>query len=115
MMKKHSHDHSSPPEFNPRCLIEAAVRIDRARKQGDKGSLAEAVDTNRKIWADIHDLAERPNAFFPKDFCAELTRLSDYVWSATRSKGADINDMVLDTLINIDLQISEGLLYKDRH
>jgi len=104
-----------PPDFNPRCLVEAAVLMDRARKKGDKGFLAAAIDNNNKIWAHIHALAARPNHYFPKVISCEMTRLSNYVCSTTRNEGADINDMVLDTLINIDLQISEGLLYGNRH
>ncbi len=114
-MKKHAPEHTSLSEFNPRCLVDAAVQIDRARKEGNKQSLVVAVDYNRKLWSDIHALSARSSNPFPKDACAELTRLSEYVWSATKSKGADISDLVLDTLINIDLQISEGLLYRNRH
>jgi hypothetical protein len=114
-MKNLVFEHSSHPEFDPRCLIDAAVEIDRARKNGNEGFLAKAVDHNRKLWAYIHSLATRSNRTFSKETCSELTRLSDYVWSATKAKEANVSDMVLDTLINIDLQISEGLLYSRKH
>jgi flagellar biosynthesis regulator FlaF len=104
----------SSQEFNPRCLVEAAALMDRARKGNDKQLLAEAVDHNKKIWADIHFLVARSDNLFPKEVCSEMTRLSDYVWSATKSEGRDISDLVLNTLINIDLQISEGLLYGEK-
>ncbi|MBC8270104.1 MAG: hypothetical protein H8E36_15285 [Rhodospirillaceae bacterium] len=114
-MKKLVFEHSSHPEFNPRCLVDAAIEIDRARKDGNKGFLIKAVDHNRKLWVYIHSLAAHSNRTFSEETCSELTRLSDYVWSATKGKDANISDMVLDTLINIDLQISEGLLYSNKH
>jgi len=114
-MRKHTLDHCSPQKFNPRCLVEAALQLDQARKGGDKDILTAAIDHNRVMWTGIHSLSIRPNCPFPKEKCGELIRLSDYVWSATKSKGADINDMVLDSLINIDLKVSEDLLYKDNH
>jgi hypothetical protein len=114
-MKKYIRAPSPSPEFNPRCLVDAAVLIDRARQEGEKGFLEQAVDHNRQLWAHIHSLSALPNNPFPKESHSELNRLSDYVWAATKSKGSDISDMVLDTLINIDLQVSEGLLYKNRH
>jgi flagellar biosynthesis regulator FlaF len=107
--------HSSPAKFNPRCLVDAAVQIDQARKAGNKGRLSAAIDHNRVMWTGIHSHCVHADCPFPKEKCGELIRLSDYVWSATKAKGADISDMVLDSLINIDLKISEDLLYKDNH
>ena len=110
-MKKFNDNNSSLSKFDPRCLVKAAQRIDRSRKLGRKRLLAMAVSHNRKLWADIHYLSARPNEIFPRKTCVELTRLSDYVCSATKCADANVSDMVLDTLINIDLQISEGLIY----
>jgi hypothetical protein len=107
--------YSPPSEFNPRCLVDAAVQMDQARKEGNKGRLTAAIDHNRVMWTSIHSLSVHANCPFPKEKCGELIRLSDYVWSATKTKGANISDVVLDSLINIDLRISEDLLYKNNH
>jgi hypothetical protein len=37
-MKKLVFEHSSHPGFNPRSLIDSAIKIDRARKDGKKAS-----------------------------------------------------------------------------
>jgi len=108
-------EHSPHPEFDPFCLVDSALQLEQARKQGDKSLLTQAIDHNRVMWTGIHSLSIRANCPFPKEKCGELIRLSDYVWSATKTKGADITDMVLDTLINIDLKVSDELLYKGKH
>ncbi len=108
-------EHSPHPEFDLVCLIDAAAQMDQARKEGDKSLLTAAIDHNRVMWTGIHSLSIRTDCPFPEEKCGELIRLSDYVWSATKSQGADITDTVLDTLINIDMQVSEELLHRDKH
>ncbi len=104
----------SPLDFNPRCLVEAATLMHRARQEGHEGILAAAIDHNKALWAEIRSLANSPDTFFSEETGRELTRLSDFIYSATKVEGTGISDMVLNTLINIDLQISEGLLDRQK-
>ena len=98
------------------CLMEAAVLLDQARngESGDDIAVLEAaLNNNLEIWVAIRSVISQPVNVFPDDVKENLTRLADYVASITCTHGGDISTHALETLININLQISEGLLESD--
>ncbi len=92
-------------------LTRAAVFLDQARANGrDSVRLVEALNNNLEIWVFIRSLAEAKNSTLPEPLRGNLLQLSSFVAQTTFSQGARISDSSIDCLININLQLSEGLL-----
>jgi len=89
-------------------LSEAAVMLDQAR--ANKGSLATALEHNMELWVAIRMLISREDNAIPPETSENLKRLSQFIAETTMLQGVEITSETLDTLININLQISEGLL-----
>lgn len=90
------------------ALSQAAVMLDQGR--GKQGELATALDNNLEVWVKIRTLVARKEVAIVPDTRNNLIKLSDFVADTTMRQGVDMPAEVLDTLININLQISEGLL-----
>ncbi len=93
-------------------MSRAALLLDQGR--ANKQALAHALDHNVQIWSAIRTVVERPNSQFPRHVKENLTRLADYVTGTTFGSGVDLSPDALDSLININLQICEGLLEGQR-
>ena len=92
-------------------LTEAALYLDKARTSGRDGVLlVDALNNNLDLWVMIRALAESRESVLPDAIRSNLVRLSNFVAQTTFSQGTAITDANLDTLININLQLSEGLL-----
>jgi len=91
-------------------LSRVAMMLDVARNESDQPALAAALEANMEIWIGIRALILRAKIDLPKDTGENLVRLSGYVAETTLNHGVEMPPHVLDTLININLQISEGLL-----
>jgi len=100
----------SLPELEAENLAEAALLLDHARENRDAGKLASALDNNLQVWTAIRTIAVRPDATLTDTARSNLIRLSDFVATSTLSSGVTIPNETLSTLINVNLQISEGLL-----
>ncbi len=90
------------------ALTEAAVGLDRAR--GKAADLAAALEHNLELWVAIRTLVSRPGNALPATIKHNLVQLSGFVTGTTWRDGVAIPDSRLNTLININLQIAEGLL-----
>jgi flagellar biosynthesis regulator FlaF len=91
-------------------MSQAAILLDQARAKGDMKALAAALDHNLELWVGIRTLVSRPEVRVSQNVQENLTKLANYVADATMSHGVEIPEKTLDTLININLQVSEGLL-----
>jgi flagellar biosynthesis regulator FlaF len=92
------------------ALTEAAVRLDQAR--GKEANLAAALEQNLQLWVAIRTLVSRPGNALPAQIRNNLVSLSGFVAETTWRDGVAIPATRLDTLININLQIAEGLLQR---
>jgi flagellar biosynthesis regulator FlaF len=101
-------DDLKPGEQDAFGLVQAAVALDSARN--DSAALAAALDHNMQLWVAIGTLAESPTNSLPATVKDNLVRLSKFVSETTLAHGVSIAQDALTTLININLQISEGLL-----
>jgi len=98
----------STREKDALALTEAAVGLDQAR--GRATDLAAALEHNLELWVAIRTLVSRPGNSLPATIRHNLVQLSGFVAGTTWRDGITIPDSRLDTLININLQIAEGLL-----
>lgn len=101
----------SLPEQEALSLAEAAIALDRARSGPDRGTeLVAALNHNLEVWVAIRSLARSEGSHLPPNIKANLIRLSEFVAHTTFTSGATIGDQALNTLININMQLAEGLL-----
>jgi len=98
----------SPVEEGAYKLSEAAVMMDKGRD--DQGLLAAALEKDLEVWIAVRLMASRDDIGINDETKANLVRLSKFVADTIMSNGLELSSESLDTLININLQISEGLL-----
>jgi len=91
-------------------LSQAAVKLDQARNQKNNNELAAALNHNMELWVGIRTLVSRSGSPVPAAVRDNLVKLSNFVAQTTLDKGVQLAPETLDSLININLQISEGLL-----
>ncbi|MBL6945308.1 MAG: hypothetical protein ISR47_01575 [Rhodospirillales bacterium] len=104
-------DELSVPEEQAFALSRAAILLDQARQDfSDAGALGAALNENLETWVAIKTIAETGNSGVSETVRQNLVRLSNFVADTTFKSAEDISEQTIDTLININLQISEGLL-----
>lgn len=94
-------------------LLKCAVDLSSARESNNTEELVAALDNNMKLWVYIKTLANSKDTRLPEETRSNLIKLADYISSKTLEVGKNIehvNDKVLDSMINTNLQISEGLI-----
>jgi flagellar biosynthesis regulator FlaF len=91
-------------------LSRVAVLLDLARQQDDKHALAAALDEDLQLWVAIKTVVEAPETIVGREVKQNLVRLGNFVADTIMKKGVTMSASTLDTLININLQICEGLL-----
>lgn len=105
-----------PEELNPAeqkayALSRAALALDQARQSDqDPMTIVEALNHNVELWVAIQSMVKAANGSLPEEVKSNLWKLGDFVIGTTFRHGHGIADQALETLININLQISEGLL-----
>ncbi|MCW5699293.1 MAG: hypothetical protein KIT00_05590 [Rhodospirillales bacterium] len=98
-------------EENALALSQAAIRLDQARQNGKEPcALRCALDDNAELWIAIQTLVNRANGTLSPAVKSNLLKLGDFVVATTLRSNGHVAEQTLDTLININLQISEGLL-----
>ncbi len=90
------------------ALSQAALQLDQAR--ADPTEMAAAMNNNLELWVGIKSLAAADGACLPQGIKDNLGQLFHYVAETTLRNGTAIRGDILDGLININLQLSEGLL-----
>ena len=94
-------------------LLKCAVDLSSAREANNSHEMVTALDNNLQLWVYIKTLASAKNSKLPSETKGNLVKLADYVSAKTLELGKnieDIDDKVLDSIINTNLQISEGLI-----
>ena len=94
-------------------LLKCALDLSNARENNNSQELVSALDNNLQLWVYIKTLAKDKNAELPEETRSNLIKLADYVSSKTLEVGKNIgnvNDGLIDSIINTNLQISEGLI-----
>lgn len=91
-------------------LSRVALLLDMARQQNDPRALATALAEDLELWVAIKTVAEAPETVLTREIRQNLVRLSNFVADTIMKKGVTVGAATLDTLINVNLQICEGLL-----
>lgn len=100
----------SGTEEDALALLRAALMLAEAKDKNDQNRLVEALNNNMELWTGIKTLVSAKNHPLAKEIKDNLVRLADFSIGKTFEIGANTAHKTIDTLININLQISEGLL-----
>lgn len=93
-------------------LSRAAIMLDQAmQNRSDSAAMATALGHNLELWVALRAMVDREESPAPQNLKDNLVALSNFVADATfRSADSELEDTTIETLININLQISEGFL-----
>lgn len=91
-------------------LLQFAMDLAKASTSKDDQLKVQALESNLRLWVKIESSLKSAKNLLPKDIKDNLYKLSKYVERLTLSKGINMGKDDFDSLVNINMQISEGLL-----
>ena len=97
-------------ETEATILMNYAMALANASLSDNENVKLAALDNNLKLWVEIETSLKRAKNLLPQDIKTSLMKLSKYVERLTLSKGVKMAKTDFDSLVNINMQISEGLL-----
>ena len=101
----------SKREMDAAAFSQAAYVMDQARQNLDDKELSErALKYNQMLWSIVQADVSKAENSLPEELKANLISLSIYVDKQTTKGLKNTSDELLDGLININLNIAEGLM-----
>ena len=101
----------NPAEEKALALSKAAILLDQARQHAaGSPQLSNALDQNVELWVGIQTVLCAETCSLSTAVRSNLSKLGDFVIGTTVHHGSAMGERLMDTLININLQVSEGLL-----
>jgi len=98
-------------EMDAAAFSQAAYVMDQARQKIDNKELGEkALKYNQLLWSIVQADVSEPGNSLPEDLKANLLSLSIFVDKETTKGLQSADEELYDSLININLQIAEGLM-----
>ncbi len=94
-------------------LAKSGLDLLEAFNSKDHAQMVEALDCNQRLWVMIKTLMSKGKTKLPEETRNNLVRLADYVARNTIVLGQDLDNVdqkMLNSFVNINRQISEGLL-----
>jgi len=103
----------SPRETEARVLAQGAAKLNRClenwEEKGTRRMLYDALIYNQKIWNIFHLELSREDNQQPIDIRKNLLTLSVFIHKQIRSAMADPSPEKLNSIININMSIAQGL------
>ncbi|CAA7618403.1 flagellar biosynthesis regulator FlaF [Magnetospirillum sp. UT-4] len=91
-------------------LSRCAIALDNAREAKDLGVLVAALNDNLEVWVAIRSLVMAGDCSLTAETKDNLKKLSEFVAAKTFEGVEKLSDDGIRSLVNINLQISEGML-----
>ena len=91
-------------------LLNHAMLLAKASTSNNQHEIIQALDSNLKLWVEIETSLKNAKNLLPEDIKANLMKLSKFVERMILSKGLKMTKTDFDCLVNINMQISEGLV-----
>lgn len=93
-------------------LTQAAIAMSNLIEQPHRSlhAMAEVLERNVQIWVALKTITGMDGCSLPAEARANIGRLADFVMSRTTQGVEHISEETLRTFVNVNLQISEGLL-----
>lgn len=96
-------------------LLRCAMDLSKAQEKNNKKELAAALNNNMELWVYIKTLAKSKKNHLPDEIKGNLHKLADFVSQKTIEIGKNLDNVnvsTIETMINTNLQISQGLMAK---
>ncbi len=97
-------------ETEASVLLNQALFLTKAAKSKNEVEKVAALDSNLRLWVEIETSLKNAKKLLPADVKDNLYKLSKFVERVTLSKGSKMTKKDFDCLVNINMQISEGLM-----
>ena len=107
---KNSVDQIKQAEVEAEIFLKYAMALSKASASNDDTQKLLALDNNLKLWVEIETSLKDAKSLLSQEIKDNLLQLSKFVERMTLSKGVKMSKTDFDCLININMQISEGLL-----
>ena len=107
---KNSVDQIKQAEVEAEIFLKYAMALSKASTSDDDTQKLLALDNNLKLWVEIETSLKDAKSLLSQEIKDNLLQLSKFVERMTLSKGVKMSKTDFDCLININMQISEGLL-----
>lgn len=91
-------------------LLNHAMLLAKASTSNNQHEIIQALDSNLKLWVEIETSLKNAKNLLPEDIKSNLMKLSKFVERMILSKGLKMTKTDFDCLVNINMQISEGLV-----
>ncbi len=108
-MKKTT-DQVKNAEREASILLNHAVELSQAAASNSDKEKILALDSNLKLWVEIETTLKNAKNLLPEEIKTNLLKLSKFVERLTLTKGVKMTKNDFDTLVNINMQISGGLV-----
>ena len=112
MMNTTKLTHLSLVEEDALAQTQSALEISRAHESNDEKRLAAALDRNMQLWVGIRTVVSAADNPLPIAIKDNLIRLSSFVAQKTFDMQDGAAKKTIESLVNTNLQIAEGLLEK---
>ena len=103
-------DQIKQAEVEAEIFLKYALALSKASTSDDDMEKLIALDNNLKLWVEIETSLKDAKNLLSQDIKDNLMQLSKFVERITLSKGVKMSKTDFDCLVNINMQISEGLL-----
>ena len=103
-------DQIKQAEVEAEIFLKYALALSKASTSDDDTEKLIALDNNLKLWVEIETSLKDAKNLLSQDIKDNLMQLSKFVERITLSKGGKMSKTDFDCLVNINMQISEGLL-----
>ena len=107
---KNNIDQIKQAEVEADIFLKYAMALSKASTSDDETTKLVALDNNLKLWVEIETSLKDAKSLLSQEIKDNLLQLSKFVERMTLSKGVKMSKTDFDCLININMQISEGLL-----
>ena len=107
---KSSIDQIKQAEIEAEIFLKYAMALSKASTSDDDAQKLLALDNNLRLWVEIETSLKDAKSLLSQEIKDNLLQLSKFVERMTLSKGVKMSKTDFDCLININMQISEGLL-----
>ncbi|MBE6453129.1 MAG: hypothetical protein E7012_06550 [Alphaproteobacteria bacterium] len=97
-------------EEEAKLLLGYANALTKVSNSSDEHIKLITLDENLKLWVEIETSLKSAKNLLPQEIKDNLLKLSKYVERLTLSKGVHMSVTDFNSLANINMQISEGLL-----
>ena len=107
---KSSIDQIKQAEIEAEIFLKYARALSKASTSDDDAQKLLALDNNLRLWVEIETSLKDAKNLLSQEIKENLMQLSKFVERMTLSKGVKMSKTDFDCLVNINMQISEGLL-----